>query len=168
MNMKRFLLLSMLVIFTCSSASAQQVSHDELIEILGIRSWRVPVLKAENWEWTMGVVDYVPRKFTNSINSDRLSPQKKALIVWRSSGGNTYQYMLKQPSGTIRGERMIGICSESEIKKNECDNSYYITWYDEPNPYDDGSKFAIAEINHMLSRKPRKQIILEPVQFRQY
>lgn len=166
MNIKRILLLSLLMLFACSNAFAQQISHDELIEILGIKSWRVPMTKDEKWEWSIEVVDYVPRKFTN-MNMERLNLQKKALIVLRDMGNDNYQFTLKQTAGTGQGDMEINICSEAEKKQNECDNSYVIDWHDEPKPYDDGTKFVIADIGHMVSRKPRKQIILEPVQYRQ-
>ena len=166
MNINRLTLLLLLLFILCSNSFAQQISHDELVEILGIKSWRVPMPKDESMEWSIEIVDYVPRKYVK-LNTERLNLQKRALIALRDMGKDTYQFTLKQTRGTGQGDLEISICSEKEKSENRCDNSYNLEWYDTPKPYDDGTKFVIADIAYMLDPdKPRKQIILEPVHFR--
>lgn len=166
MNIYRLTLLLLLLLISCSNSFAQQISHDELVEILGIKSWRVPMPKDESMEWSIEIVDYVPRKYTN-MNVGRLNLQKKALIALRDMGKDIYQFTLKQTRGTGQGDLEISVCSEKEKREGQCDNSYNLEWYDVPKPYDDGTKFVIADIAYMLNPdKPRKQIILEPVHFR--
>ncbi len=164
MNIPRIGLLLLLLVVPSASSFAQQLSPEELIEILGIKSWRVPMPKDESMEWSIEIVDYVPRKYTR-INTQRLNLQKKALIALRDTGKDVYEFTLKQ-SGTGQGDIEINICIEPEKRENQCDNSYGIDWFDVPKPYDDGTKFVIADISQMVGQSPRKQIILEPVRFR--
>ena len=164
MNIPRFLFLLALLLIPSSISFAQQLSQDELIEILGIKSWRVPMPKDESMEWSIEIVDYVPRKYVKP-NMQRLNPQKKALVALRDTGKDTYAFTLKQ-TGTGQGELEINICTDAETRDNRCDNSYEVEWFDTPKPYDDGTKFVIADIRQMVGQAPRKQIILEPFQFR--
>jgi hypothetical protein len=164
MNIPCLILFLLLLLIPSSSSLAQQLSQDELIEILGIKSWRVPMPKDESMEWSIEIVDYVPRKYTK-LNTQRLNIQKKALIALRDTGKDAYAFTLKQ-TGTGQGNLEINICSETEKRDNQCDNSYDIEWFDVPKPYDDGTKFVIADIRQMVGQAPRKQIILEPVHFR--
>lgn len=166
MGFKRLTLLLLLLVVTSFNSLAQKISHDELVEILGIKSWRVAMPKDKSMEWSIEIVDYSPRRFTN-MNKVRLNLRRKALIVLRDMGKDIYQFTLKQRAGTGQGEFEINVCSEKEKKENQCDNSYNLKWYDGPKPFDDGTKFVIADISHMLEPdKPRKQIILVPVHFR--
>src|ERR1700687_332331 len=165
MKRRILLLLPLLIVLGCPAVSAQKLSHDELVEILEIKSWRVPMPKDENWEWSIEFVDYAQRK-SAAVNLEKLTTQRKALIVLRDMGNDVYRYTLKQTAGTGSGDMEINICTEQQIKAKDCDNSYTITWYDDPKPFDDGTKFIIAEIAHMVGRKPVKQIILEPVRYR--
>jgi len=153
-----------MLLFPASHTFAQKLSHDELIEILGIQSWRVAMPKDESMEWSIEVVDYSPLKYVNP-NTARLNPKKKALIVLRESGKNSYAFTLKQ-SGMGQGELEINICSEREKRENDCDDSFEIEWFEVPKPFDDGTKFVIAEIKQMVRQVPRKRIILEPVRYR--
>jgi hypothetical protein len=164
MSIPRIGLLLLLLVVPSTSSFAQQLSPDELIEILGIKSWRVPMPRDESMEWSIEVVDYIPRKYTR-INRQRLNLQRKALVALRDKGKDLYEFTLKQ-SGTGQGDLEINICSEQEKRENRCDNSYGIDWFEVPKPYDDGTKFVIAEISQMVGQSPRKQIILEPVHFR--
>ena len=153
------------VCFSGSNAVCQQLSNDELSEILGIRYWRIPMPKDENLEWSIEIVDFVPRKYAKSFNTERLNVQRKALIALRDKGQDSYEFTLKQ-RGTGQGDLEIDICFEKEKRENQCDNSYAIDWFDVPRPYDDGTKFVIADIKQMVGQSPRKQIVLEPVHFR--
>jgi hypothetical protein len=166
MNMNRLTLLLLLLLIPDSNSLAQQLSPDELIQILGIKSWRVPMPKDESMEWSIEIVDFASHEYSN-INTDRLNLKQKALIAIRDMGKDTYQFTLKQPRGTGQGDLEINVCSEREKKENSCDNSYNLQWHDVPKPFDGGTKFVIADIAYMLEpNKPRKQIILEPVHFR--
>jgi hypothetical protein len=166
MNLKRIIFLLVLLLVQNSGISAQKITHDELIEVLGIKSWRVPMPKDEKLEWKFELVDYVARKFTKP-NTVRLNLNRKALLVFQEVKDDTYKFTLKQRNGTSSGDFEINICSEKERTENQCDNSYNITWFDEPKPFGDGTKFIIAEIGTMLEpNKPRKQIELELVKFR--
>ncbi|HKE58623.1 MAG TPA: hypothetical protein VKB46_18050 [Pyrinomonadaceae bacterium] len=51
MNRILFLVLLMLIV-VASPAVAQKISHDELVEILEIKSWRIPMPKDESFEWS--------------------------------------------------------------------------------------------------------------------
>ena len=164
MNIPRLALLFLLLVVPSANSFAQQLSHDELIEILGIKSWRVPMPKDKNMEWSIEIVDYVPRTYTK-LNTERLNLQKKALVVLRDTGKDTYAFTLKQ-SGTGQGDLEIDICSDKEKRDNQCDNSYAIDWFDVPKPYNDGTKFVIADIRQMVGQAPRRQIILETAHFR--
>ncbi len=165
MKRRILLLLPLLIVLAPSTVFAQKLTHDELVEILEIKSWRIPMPKDENWEWSIEFVDYAARKSV-AVNSDKLTTQRKALIVLRDMGNNIYRFTLKQTAGTGSGDMEINICTEEQIKAKNCDNSYTITWFDDPKPFDDGTKFVIAEIAHMVGRKPLKQIILEPFRYR--
>lgn len=164
MNVPRIGLLLLLFVVPSTHSVAQKLSPDELIEILGIKSWRVPMPKDESMEWSIEIVDYVPRKYTR-INIRRLNLRRKALVALRDKGKDIYEFTLKQ-TGTGQGDLEINICTEQDKREDQCDNSYGIDWFDVPKPYDDGTKFVIAEISQMIGQSPRKQIILEPVHFR--
>ncbi len=164
MNIPRLALLLLLLVIPSAKSFAQQLSPDELIEILGIKTWRVPMPKDESMEWSIEIVDYVPRKYTR-INTQLLNLQKKALVALRDTGKDVYEFTLKQ-KGTGQGDLEINICTDQEKRENQCDNSYGIDWFDVPKPYGDGTKFVIAEISQMVGQSPRKQIILEAVHFR--
>lgn len=166
MGFKRLTLFLLLLVVICLSSPAQRITPDELVEILGIKSWRVAMPKDKSMEWSIEVVDYSPRRFTNT-NMVRLNLHRKAFVALRDMGKDIYQFTLKQRAGTGQGEFEINVCSEKENKENQCDNSYDLKWYDGPKPFDNGTKFVIADISHMLDPdKPRKQIILVPVHFR--
>jgi hypothetical protein len=77
MNINRLTLLLLLLLIPGSNSLAQQLSPDELTEILGIKSWRVPMPK----------------------------------------------------------------------------DSYNLQWHDVPKPFDEGTKFVIADISHMLVKQ---------------
>jgi hypothetical protein len=160
----RFSLLILLLLIPGSTSVAQQLNHNELIEILGIKSWRVPMPKDESLEWKIEIVDYVPRNYAKP-NMEQFNRRKKALVVLRRTGEDTYEFMLKQ-RGTSQGDLKIDICSDKEKRENDCDSSYVIDWFDVPKPYNDGTKFVVADISQMIGETLKKQIILEPVHFR--
>ncbi len=166
MSLKRILFLFGFLLVANSCSFAQQLTHDELIEVLGIKSWRIPLPKDEKLEWKFELVDYAARKFTKT-NAERLDFNRKALLVFRETKDDTYHFTFKQRNGTSSGDFEINICSEKERTENRCDNSYSLEWFDEPKPFDDGTKFIIAEIGTMLEPdKPKKQIVIETVKFR--
>lgn len=160
MNIKRFALMLLLLLVICPNSFAQKISHEELVEVLGIRSWRLPLPKDDKWGWGIKIINYEPRR-PSDMNTEKLDLQNNALIVVREMGKNTFQFILKQRQGTSRGEFEINICSEKAMAGNRCDNSYVITWYYIPMPYGDGLKYVIADITGE-SNKAVKQIILEP------
>jgi len=164
MNIPRIGLSLLLLVVPSANLVAQKLSRDELIEILAIKSWRVPMPKDESMEWSIDIVDFLPRKYTR-INIRRLNLQKKALVALRDKGKDIYEFTLKQ-SGTGQGDLDINICTEQEKRDSQCDNSYSIDWFDVPKPYDDGTKFVIADIKQMVGQSPRKQIVLELIRFR--
>lgn len=63
MKIARVTLLLLFVALSSSNLFAQQLSNDELSEILGIKSWRIPMPKDESMEWSIEIVDYVQRKY---------------------------------------------------------------------------------------------------------
>ena len=166
MHIKRFGFLLLLLLVMSPSLSAQQISHEELVEILGIKSWRVPTPKNDNRQWSIRIVDYAPRKFTDSFNTEQLDAQQKALIVLRDIGKNVYEFTLKQRSGMSQGEVEIKLCPANLPKEDVCDTSTAIEWFDVPKPFDDGTKFVIAEIRQMVQGKYNKQIVLELAKIR--
>jgi hypothetical protein len=157
MNINRLVLLLLLLFVTGSQALAQKLDCDELAEILGIESWRVPMPKEARFHWSFAVVDYAPRKYT-SINTVRLNPQKKALATLRNTGQDVYEFAVKTDRYLDRGEHKLDVCTEKEKQDNLCDNRYSITWYSGPKPFGDGTSFVIADIT--TGDRPRKQIIL--------
>ena len=164
MNIKRFALMLLLLLVICPNSFAQKINHDELVEVLGIRSWRVPLPKDEKSAWGINIINYERRR-PSDATTEKLDLQNKALIVVRETEKNTYQFILKQREGTSRRELKINICPEKRVAGNRCENSYVITWYDIPMPYGDGLRYVIAEITGD-SNKPVKQIILEPSSYR--
>ena len=164
MNIERFALMLLLLLVICPNCFAQKISHEELVEVLGIRSWRVPLPKDEKSGWGIKIISYEPRR-PSDTNTEKLDLQNKALIVVRETGKNTYQFILKQRRGTSRGEFEINVCPEKGVAGNRCENSYVITWYDIPMPYGDGLRYVIAEVT-AEANKLVKQIILEPSSYR--
>lgn len=160
------LLFACLWIFGEPSAGAQKLTHEELLDVLGIQSWRVPLPKNKNLEWKIEVVDAKPHKAAK-INPTQLDPQPKALIVVRKRGGDTFEFTLKQRAGASQGKLELDICTEKEKKQNACESGSDLVWFAEPKPIEDGTKFVLGEIAPMLNpEKPRKQIILETARFR--
>jgi hypothetical protein len=90
MKRRLLLLLPLLIVVGPPAVSAQKLSHDELVEILEIKSWRVPMPKDENREWSIELVDYAQRK-SATLNLERLTTQRKALIVLRDMGNDVYR-----------------------------------------------------------------------------
>jgi hypothetical protein len=157
MNVKCFAFLLFCLFVICNSSFAQKPSSDELADILGIESWRVPTPNNEKFEWDVAIVDYAKREFTN-INAAELNSQKKTLITLREIGKDTYEYTVKTDKWLIRSVRKIDVCTEQEKKDNVCENFYSIKWFAEAKPYGDGRRFVIADITKRDS--PKKQIVL--------
>lgn len=157
MNITRLALLLLFLLVTCSPSFAQKPNCDELAEILGVMSWRVPMPKDERFYWSFDIVDYAPRKYT-SIDTVRLNSQQKALAAMRKTGKDIYEFTVITNAWTDHSEREIDICTEKEKKDNSCDNRFGITWYMGPKPYGEGTSFVIADITKGDS--PRKQIVL--------
>ena len=164
MNIKRFASLLSLLLVACPNSSAQKISHEELVEVLGIRSWRVPSPKDDKSGWAIKIINYESRRPAD-MNTEKLDLENKALIVVREMGKDTFQFILKQRQGTSRGEFAINICPEKKVAGNRCENSYDIEWYYIPMPYGDGLRYVIADITGE-SNKPVKQIILESSLYR--
>ena len=162
MNLKHLGLLLVLFLFSCSAASAQKLSCDELADVLNVRAWRVPMPKDKRFEWSVEIVDYAQQKSVR-LNSEKFSGRQKALIVLRCTGKHSFEFTLKNRAGTSQGDLEIDICSEIEKKENRCDNSYSITWHNPAEPYGDGTRFLIADI---IGERSRKQIVLELAKFR--
>jgi hypothetical protein len=159
---KRVAFILRVLLASCSGSFSQQITHGELIEILGIRSWRVPSPRHENRQWSIEIVDCTSRKFDKSFNVKQLDPQKNALIVLQNMGEDTYRFSLKQRDGMSQGEFKINLCSAHKPAEGEdCKESYGIEWYAIPKPFDNGTRFLLAEINQMVQKKYRQQIILE-------
>jgi|GEM_PF-3509828 len=159
MNFKSSLLLLFLLLATCSNSFAQKISHDELVEILGIKSWRVPTPKDDNSTWNIRIVNYENRS-PSDATTEKLDFQNNGLLVLREARKNTFESFFKLRQGTSRGEFEIDICSSNAMTSNRCDNKYAIEWYALPMPYGDGLRCVIADIKND-SNKPVKQIILE-------
>ena len=155
--MKYFVLLFFTLLIICNSSFAQKPNSDELADILGIESWRVPTPNDEKFEWDVAIVDYAEREFT-SVNTASLNSQKKTLITLREAAKDSYEYTVKTDKWLIRSVRKIDVCTEKEKKDNVCENIYRIKWYAEPKPFGDGRRFVIADISKRDS--PKKQIVL--------
>jgi hypothetical protein len=161
MYINRLSVLLFLIIAAYFPSFAQKLNSDELAEILGIRSWRIPLPKDSKFEWGVFIVDYAPRDF-RSINTAIFNPRQKVLVSLRESGKDTYAYMIaytvKNRMESTRGELKIDLCIEEAKKVNECENFDQITWYLKAKPYGNGSNFVIADI--IKKDIPRKQIVL--------
>lgn len=157
MNINRLSLLLLLIVATYFPSSAQKLNSDELAEILGIESWRVPMPKDEKFEWDVSIVDYAPRDF-GSINAAEFSPQQEVLVALREAGKDTYAYTVKNNRTVTRSGFKIDVCTEKEKKDNVCENVYRIKWYSEAKSYGNGRRFVIADI--IKKGSPRKQVVL--------
>ena len=155
--------LFLILVVMTSTGVSQKITHDELLEVLKLHSWRVALPKDTNYEWKIEVVDYEQRKFSK-LNLNSISSQKMALIILQDAENDSYKFHLKQNKGMSSGKLLaINLC---KFEDTNCDNSYSVDFIDDLEPFDNGTKYLLANISGMIDDKPKKQIILIPVKFR--
>lgn len=144
------------------SANGQKLSHDELLEVLEIHSWRIPMPSDERFNWGFELVDVAPRKAVRS--DDWMHPSEKALSRFRHDTGGMYLLTFKQREGTSSGSASIRPCPEAM----PCNRQYSVTWHVEPLRIDDGKTYLIADVETSDTSKPSasKQLILVMKKYR--
>lgn len=147
---RTLLLSAVLLALLVVPLTAQKLSHDELLEVLEIRSWRVPVPRDERYIWSLEVVEARPRKRSAVELSEWTHPTEKALITFRPDKEDLYQFTIKQRGGSSSGVTSVSPCADS----------YSIEWHDELYPVDDGRSFVLAEVEATFGESRKKQLIL--------
>lgn len=160
MLVKRLFLGTLLVGFWVGPMTAQKLSHDELLEVLEIRSWRVPVPRDERYIWSFEVVEARPRKRSLVELFEWAHPTERALITFRPDKEDLYQFTIKQRGGSSSGVTRVSPCGENATATSPCADSYSIEWHDELYPVDDGKSFVLAEVEATLGESRKKQLIL--------
>lgn len=161
MKSLRICLLPFLLILLFSTSFAQTVTNEELTEILGIKTWRVPLPTDKTMEWGIEIVDYSPLKTVGFEKIQKKFSQEKAFVALRDIDTDVYEFTLKQHQGVSKGKLSINLCLKDKNKNLPCDNNYAIDWNKEPEYFAGGTKSVIGNISSMLQQdKPVKQIIL--------
>lgn len=149
-------------------AKKKPVTNEELLSILDITIWRVPLPKDENLIWTFELVDAKPRTERKWPDVKAFYGSGEAMFALRSipeKGEFWYDFTLKQREGFSKGTTRISLCGEHPPP--DCDESSVMTPYDPPKCIDDGKTFLLADLAPMLEpEKVKKQLILRPAKSR--
>jgi hypothetical protein len=132
------------------------VSMQELLNILEIRTWRVPLPGEKSLQWTIEVVDSVPADSSGRNVFDVITTQEEALISLRDTGMQHYRFTLAQNRGQSSGELHVAVCP-SDVS---C-GGISVKWYDIPICRSDCAEFILAEITPMVGSGRNQQIVIK-------
>ncbi|MBS2101213.1 hypothetical protein [Carboxylicivirga linearis] len=127
--------LSLLVIFVISlfgcKTSQDLISDSDLLEILNIKVWKVPLPSDNTKQWGIKVIDVKPEKIKYS--SFDIISKNESLISLKRQSKTEFEFVLKQNKGLGRGTISIQ------------ENYQAMTLFDEPKHYEK-NLYAIGEI----------------------
>ena len=159
--------LFVLVVTYSSCSSKAKISHNELVELLQIRKWILPLPTDENYEWAFDIYDYEEVDKLKENKSFSSNSDQKAEIIFMPTGENSiYRFWFKQRNGTSSGFTRIDVCEDPKDIKKSCDfGQFSTTWYKEPLKINDKT-YVIAELEETFMPFRKKQVVPELIKYR--
>ena len=139
---------------------AQELSHAELVEVLDLRSWRIPMPRDTNLEWSVTLEEAKPRKVISTGSSAWMHPTEQALITFRPDRDDTYRFTLKQRGGMSSGTMEITPCAVEDADATPCRDQFTIEWHKVPVRIDDGAHYLLADVESTFGEGRKKQLVL--------
>jgi hypothetical protein len=171
--LKTFLcVLSLIVINGCVSMrrhDASRISCKELIELLGIQQWVVPLPKDDRVEWAFEIRDANPDLELEAVGNDAwMDARLFAKITFMPLGkkNNLYRFWLKQRNGTSSGTKRIDICDEPDNLNFNCPVQFEIEWYPCAKRVAEGKTYLIGEIRDSANPLRKRFMVLSLTMFR--
>jgi hypothetical protein len=162
------LILMALVVGSMSCTTKPEWSASDLVELLGIKRWVVPMPKDDRYEWTIAIRDYkkpAPIKMKTDSWAD---PNKKAEVTLMPIGERSiYQFWLKQDEGTSSGRMRIDVCENPDDTSVRCNaGQFEITWCEPPEQTVDGKGYVLCDIRDTFEPHRHKQLVLYLIKYR--
>lgn len=139
------------------------ISHEDLVELLEIRQWEVPMPKDTRYEWSFEVVPFRKYQVVEKGRDEWMDKTRRARITFMPTEGShsIHRFWLKQGNGTSSGRVRLDVCDNNMNLQLECDSAQYgLAWFDEPKRVDDGRRYVLGEISEDSAPHRRKLIIL--------
>jgi hypothetical protein len=159
--MKTLGIAILLVVSGLAAPSAgQDLTHDELLEVLDIHAWRIPLPKDPKYNWGVDLVDAKPRSVITSGASDWMHPTDRALVTFRADGDDRYRFTFKQRGGMSSGLMAITPCAGTDSAPGPCGHQYSVEWHAQPIRVDDGKQYVLADVESAFGEGRKKQLVL--------
>lgn len=145
------------------SYAQDQVTHRELVDLLGIRQWVVPMPKDDRFNWGFEIRDYVPIQEVTTGNDSWMDRKQKAKFILMPTGErDIHRFWIKQRNGTSSGTTRIDVCQDAKNTTLKCDyGQFSVEWYPRPKRIEDGKTYVIGEVREDVGGDRRKQVILK-------
>lgn len=153
------LVLLVVTVAACAPAQREQLSMGELLGILEIRTWRVPLPDNEKQQWTIAVVESAPVNPSGRNVFDAIPSTGEGLISLRDKGNGQYRFTLKQNRGQSAGELHLAPCPSDMMS---C-GGMSITWHEIPVCRFTCEEFVLADVKPMIGSGRDQQIIISAV-----
>jgi len=144
-------------------------SFIELMDLLQIRKWEVPMPKDARYEWSFEIEDYKAFNEVKPGTTEWMDSSRKAKIVFMPTGEEAvYRFWFVQTNGTSSGNTRLDVCDFPNDIHRKCDaGQSELIWYPTPKRIEDGKSYVIGEISESSQSPRRKQVILHLVRFRE-
>lgn len=159
MSFRIGVLLVFLTGTTCSGGD-KDLSPKELLYILNIQTWRVPVPASDDYTWTFKVIPKEQRE-PPSPRPANLSRRANYLLALRGIGENKFDFVLPGPSGTSRG--VLDLCKEGL----NCEY-YGYSWLEKLECTANGDQYALAQFTVGFGSEPTHYLVLVQARSRPY
>jgi hypothetical protein len=169
MNAKQLLAAMPIAAMAACSVDATKISHDDLVSILEIRKWTIPMPKDQRLEWSFEIREY--REFSSipEGQDDWADSSRTASFILMPTGeGDIYRFWLTQLHGTSSGKTRIDVCGDADDDlAAKCDVGQFETvWYPKPICIEDAKTYLVGETRETFAPGRRRQIVLKPGKFR--
>lgn len=158
----RIIALATSTLLLCACRQQPAVSHDELVQLLGIRKWVVPAPRDQRFQWAFEVRDGEIIPTRNNGDDSWMDRARTATVIFMPVGdGNVYRFWFLQSTGTSSGLARVDVCENPYDVNSPCDAGQVETcWFDEPRRAADGKTYVIGEVRETLGLRRHKQIVL--------
>ncbi|MBP7864324.1 MAG: hypothetical protein KA419_00130 [Acidobacteria bacterium] len=139
------------------------ISHEDLVELLEVRQWEVPMPKDTRYHWSFNVIPFRKYQVVEQGRDEWMDRTRRARITFMPAEGShsVYRFWLKQDNGTSSGMVRLDVCNDNMNLRLECDSGQYgLEWFDEPKRIDDGKRYVLGEITEDSGPCRHKLIVL--------
>lgn len=152
----------------CNRVVQGTVSSEELVELLGIIKYTIPMPKDKAYEWSFDIVDY---KTLNEIKTGEdtwMDPVRTASIYFMplQQIENGFKFWIKQDGGISSGNTRIDVCDNPDDLNTPCHyQQINIKWEKTPVRIDDGKSFLLCTIEEINGNR-KKMLIAYLLKYR--